>query len=319
MIVGDEESDENHAIQIGLIMNSDRPSAFTLDQFVVFVTVVDQSGFAAAARHLGRAQSAITYAIKGLEEETGIPLFDRSAYRPALTEAGQTLLPRARRLVADLADYSRQARSITAGVEARLSVVSDVFAPVPVVAKALAEVHREYPSVNVKFVVDTPPAAIQLLRSGQAQVGVLSAQPPFGAELHAVQWTTHDLVPVAAPSHPLTTMRSIAPADLHGHMQLVWTAANAPANSPEAGVHALDRWYVTDLATKRALLLAGVGWGSLPDHLVTDDLSAGRLARLDLQAWDGSDRMPRYATVVAWRRDSSLGPAARHLIAALQA
>ena len=216
-------------------MISDSVSTFTLDQFVVFVTVVDRNGFAAAARHLGRAQSAITYAIKGLEKETGTPLFDRSAYRPVLTEAGQTLLPRARRLVADLADYCRQAQSFTAGVEARLSVVSDIFAPVPLVAKALAEVHHEFPSVNVRFVVGAPPAAIESLRNGQAQVGVLSAQAPFGVELHTAQWTTHDLVAVAAPSHPLTAMRSIAPADLHGHMQIVWTAADAPPNSPEAG------------------------------------------------------------------------------------
>lgn len=291
---------------------------FTLDQFAVFVSVVDHHGFAAAARHLGRAQSAITYAIKGLEHQTGVRLFDRSGYRPSLTDAGRALLPRARRLLADLADYRQQAMNFSAGVEAGLAVVADLFVPVPLVVAALAQVHRDYPSVSVKLIVDAPRVATELLKSGEAQIGVLSAQQPFGAELQTVRWTEHDLVAVASPLHPLAAIDSIAPADLHGHMQLVWIPSQASAERPVAGVHALDRWYVTDLTTKRTLLLAGLGWGSLPDHLVDDDLAAGRLVRLNLQSWEGSDRMPRYATVAAWRRDSSLGPAATRLTEALR-
>lgn len=299
-------------------MKLDTEADFTLDQFAVFVAVVDQHGFAAASRHLGRAQSAITYAVKGLEEATGVQLFDRSSYRPSLTDAGRALLPRARRLVADLADYSRQARSFSAGVEAGLVVVADLFVPVPMVVAALAGVYRDYPSVSVKLIVEAPRAAADLLRSGQAQVGALSAQQPFGAELHTVRWTEHDLVAVAAPSHPLAAFDSIAPGDLHGHMQLVWIPTQGSADRPAAGVHALDRWYITDLTTKRSLLLAGLGWGSMPDHLVHDDLAAGRLVELTLQSWEGSDRMPHYATVAAWRRDFSLGPAATKLIEMLQ-
>jgi DNA-binding transcriptional LysR family regulator len=299
-------------------MKIDRDGSFTLDQFLVFVTVVDQNGFAAASRHLGRAQSAITYAIQGLEEETGVQLFDRSTYRPSLTDAGRALLPRARRLLADLADYRQQAKNFSAGIEAGLIVITDVFAPVPLLVKALAEVHREYPSVSVKLVVDAPRAAVELLKNGQAQVGALSVREALGAELQTVVWTEHDLVAVASPSHPLASLDSIAPADLHGHMQLVWVPAQSTEDRPEFGVHALDRWYVTDLATKRTLLLAGLGWGSMPDHMVADDLATGLLVKLNLKGWEGSDRMPHFTTVAAWRRDFSPGPAARKLIETLR-
>ena len=137
-------------------MKTDIEANFTLDQFTVFVSVVDQHGFAAAARHLGRAQSAITYAIKGLEQETGVQLFDRSGYRPSLIDAGRALLPRDRRLLADLADYRQQAKSFSAGVEAGLAVVVDLFVPVPLVVAALGQVQRDYPSVRVKLIVDAP-------------------------------------------------------------------------------------------------------------------------------------------------------------------
>ncbi len=65
----------------------------TLDQFAVFVTVVEEGSFSAAARKLNRAQSAITYTVQALEAQTGTDLFDRSAYRPTLTPAGRALVP----------------------------------------------------------------------------------------------------------------------------------------------------------------------------------------------------------------------------------
>ena len=62
--------------------------SYTLDQLLVFVTVADSGGFAAAARELGRAQSAVTYAIRALEQESGLLLFDRTGYRAALLSLG---------------------------------------------------------------------------------------------------------------------------------------------------------------------------------------------------------------------------------------
>jgi DNA-binding transcriptional LysR family regulator len=53
--------------------------AFALDQFLVFSTVADRGSFARAAKRLGCAQSAVTYAIGRLEAEVGAPLFDRGA------------------------------------------------------------------------------------------------------------------------------------------------------------------------------------------------------------------------------------------------
>lgn len=293
--------------------------SFSLDQFAVFVAVVDHGGFAAAARKLDRAQSAITYAIKGLEEQSGLRLFDRSGYRPALTDAGLALLPRARRLLADVDDFRRQANSISAGLEAGLTLVADAFVPMPPVAAALAKLRREYPQVHVRYVIEAIEPALQMVRNGQADLGALTETGGFGTDMTSVLWAEHELAAVAAPSHPLARMAMpIASDELRGHMQLVWTPASASVDSRDRGVHALDRWHVTDLHAKRDMLLAGVGWGSMPAHLVAEDLATGRLVQLDLQGWEGRDRMPRYTTAIAWRSSAVLGPAARFLVEALR-
>ena len=63
-----------------------RPGVPSLDQLAVFLTVVETGSFAAAGRRLGRATSAVSYAIANLEQQLGVQLFDRDqARRPALT------------------------------------------------------------------------------------------------------------------------------------------------------------------------------------------------------------------------------------------
>ncbi|MDE6456326.1 MAG: LysR family transcriptional regulator, partial [Dysosmobacter sp.] len=65
-----------------------------------FQTVVDQGSYGKAAERLGCAQSTITVQIQQLEEELGVPLFERVGRRMALTEAGERMLPQARELLA---------------------------------------------------------------------------------------------------------------------------------------------------------------------------------------------------------------------------
>ncbi|MBT0569573.1 LysR family transcriptional regulator [Curvibacter sp. CHRR-16] len=293
---------------------------FSLDQFVVFITVVDEGGFAAAARRLNRAQSAITYAIKGLEEQCGLVLFDRSAYRPTLTDAGRALLPRVRRVLLDVEAVGQHAGSISAGLEANLTLVVNNFVPLPPAAKALAQLHQRYPLVRVRLVVAASfDDSLAMIQSGQAELGLIPQVNAFSSEMESVHWLECQLVAVAAPTHPLVQLPApIELESLRGYMQLVWMAANATARSQDYGVHSLDAWHVTDLNAKRDLLLAGTGWGSMPIHMVADDIAAGRLVQLSLNGWEGRDRMPDFPAVVAWRKNALQGPAFRLLRDALR-
>ncbi|WP_295766226.1 LysR family transcriptional regulator [uncultured Oscillibacter sp.] len=64
-----------------------------------FQAVVDQGSYQRAAERLGYAQSTITVQIQQLEEELGVPLFERLGRRMVLTEAGERILPQARELL----------------------------------------------------------------------------------------------------------------------------------------------------------------------------------------------------------------------------
>jgi DNA-binding transcriptional LysR family regulator len=294
--------------------------AYTLDQLLVFVTVSDTGGFSAAARQLNRAQSAVTYAIRALEEESGLLLFDRSGYRAALTDAGRALLPRARQLIADAEDFQRQAQGFAKGLEAGLTIVVEQFAPVGALGQALTRLHEAHASVRVRVVVDSRSRALDLLNSGQVQLALLAeGASAVGSEFESVTWSKHELIAVASPAHPLARANGLITAEeLRPHLQLVWTPLAAALDSHDAGVHATDRWYVTDIQAKRELLCAGVGWGSLPDHVAASDITSGRLVPLKLESWEGADHMPRYSTILVRSKSKVVGPAGRLLFEALR-
>ena len=83
----------------------------TLDQMRVLVAVADAGSFSAAARKLGRVQSAVSQAIQTLETTLRLNLFDRSGKTPRLTDAGKALVGDARALI--VAAQAIRARSAT--------------------------------------------------------------------------------------------------------------------------------------------------------------------------------------------------------------
>ena len=292
--------------------------ALSLDQFRVFAVVVETGSFSAAARKLNRAQSAITYTVQKLEEQVGADLFDRSGYRPVLSEAGRALLPRVRRILEEVNGFTLQARGIAGGLEPELSLVVDSMFPMSALTEALAGFQAQFPSVQTRLHVETLGAAVQALLDGAVDLGLVTEFASGFPELERTAVGEIELVPVAAPGHPLALAEGVLEPDaLRDHNQLVLTDRSALTAGKDYGVAALRTWRIADLGAKHAMLLAGLGWGSMPLHMVRDDLDAGRLVSLRLSSWDRSDRMPRLPTVVAHRRDHALGPAGRWLLARL--
>ena len=300
-----------------------RPN-LTLDQLHVFVTVEQEGSFSAAARALGRAQSAVTYAIQELESDMRITLFDRSGYRPLLNEAGRTLLPRARRVLREAASLQAQADGIAGGLEPSLSLVVDAMFPTPLLTSALLEFQAAFPSVKTRLHGESLGAAADMVVGGEADVGLVNGFFAPGDLLEGRRAALIDLAPVCAPSHPLAVRQQqdpgpISSEELQDQLQLVLSDRSPRTQGQEHGVTADTTWRLADLGAKHAMLLAGLGWGSLPRHLAAEDLAAGRLVELRLERWDGTGRLPQLEMLVTQRSDRTLGPAGRWLFDRLSA
>lgn len=256
-------------------MNIERLS---LDQLRVFVQVADSGSFLAAARQLTRAQSAISYAVAALEEQLGVQLFDRSGYRPRLTDAGVALLADTRQVLDHVDSLQVRANSYARGQELEVALAVDVFFPTDCLVDLLQRFRDAFPAVTVRLEVEALGAVAERVLDGRAMLGILGTLPTTPPNLLRISLPSVRLVAVVAPHHPLAQVKGrISEKQLQQQTQLVLSDRSELTARQDFSVHSRLTWRMSDLATKHALLRGGMGWGNMPLHVVRDDLAAGRL------------------------------------------
>ncbi len=286
----------------------------TLDQVRIFLAVAEEGSFNAAAGKLGRGISAVSYGIAALEGQLGVKLFDREgSRRPVLTDAGRALLADARAIADEADGMVARARGIRRGLETEVALAVDVMMPSHAVAAVLRDFQHTFPTVDLRLHVEALGAIAALVLDGRADLGVAGPSLLDLPEIEHRALGQVELVPVAAPGHPLAQQAAIGPGDTRKHLQLVLTDRSPLTAGREFSVLSPRTWRLADLGAKHALLLEGIGWGNMPRHMVEADLGAGRLVALCLP------EAPRleYGLHALWRKDSRPGVATTWLLTAL--
>lgn len=287
----------------------------TIDQLRIFLAVVDEGSFNGAARRLGRAISVVSYAISNLEALLGVTLLEREgSRRPVLTTAGRAVLATARAVAADVDALVATVRGLNTGLEAELNLAVDVMYPTDAIARILRHFQQIFPTVDLRLHVEALGAIAGLVLDGRADLGV--AGPVMGDHpaLDRLAVGQVELVPVAAPTHPLARMEPIPPGAARRYLQLVLTDRSPLTEGQDFSVLGARTWRLADLGAKHALLLEGIGWGNMPHPLVAEDLARGRLVVLPLGEAPGLS----YSFCAVWRRDHTPGPAQAWVLDALR-
>lgn len=287
----------------------------SIDHLRIFLAVVDEGSFGGAAKRLSRAISAISYGVSQLEAQLAVRLFEREgSRRPELTQAGRALLPAARTVAGDMDALLAKARDHHQGLEAELSLVIDVMYPPAVLAALLREFTMAFPTVDLRLHIEALGGVAAMLLDGRADLGVGGPVMSDFPELERSVIGAVELIPVAAPGHPLARMRSIPAGVSRQHLQLVLSDRSPLTQGRDFSVTAARTWRLADLGAKHALLLEGIGWGNMPQTMVAADLAEGRLVQLVVPEDPGT----RYTFAALWRRDCPPGPARQWLRSALQ-
>ncbi|MBT2133654.1 LysR family transcriptional regulator [Croceibacterium sp. LX-88] len=278
----------------------------TVDQLRIFLAVAEQGSFNQAARKLGRALSVISYGIAALELHLGVKLFDREgSRRPKLTDPGRALLADARSVIDEVDGLMARARSVRQGLETELSLAVDVMVPSTTVAAILRDFQVIFPSVDLRLHVEALGAVAALVLDRRADLAVAGPDILDLPELQRRSVGSVSLIPVASPAHPLAQLQEIAPGEAKRHLQLVLTDRSSLTEGKEFSVISPRTWRLADLGAKHALLLEGIGWGNMPLHVVAEEISQGRLVKLELP----ENPPVAYLLHALWRRDTRPGPA----------
>ena len=287
----------------------------TLDQLRIFLAVNDEGSFNAAARKLGRAVSVISYGVGALEEQLGVRLFEREgSRRPVTTDAGRALLSTARSVIDETDSLIAQVRSINAGVETEVALALDVMVPFDIVSAVLEQFRQAFPLVDLRLHVEALGAVAALVFDRTADLAIAGPDVLDLVELDRKEMGCVELIPVAAPGHPLAQMKLIKSGQASRYIQLVLSDRSNYTEGKDFSVLSPRSWRLADLGAKRELLLAGSGWGYMPRHAVELDIATERLMLLNLPEGVSVD----YRLHALWRKDRLPGPATTWLLEAME-
>ena len=250
----------------------------------VFVAVVENAGFGAAAAALNVAQPSVSAHIRALENQVGALLFDRMpGQAPKLTEAGRTLYTYAH----DMLERARSVATQLGQSTNRLCYGAQRSIATSLLRRPLEAFSAQYPDVELIARTGTFEDVHALFTSGAVDlVFVLSP-----GEVPGIQTTPlgrYRLAFIAAPDHPLAGKTNISAATLARHpfvsaYRTSYFGRTLATLLQEAGVPPLTvRSQADEWSVLREMILAGLGLCLSLRRSVQNDLAAGTLVELDV-------------------------------------
>jgi DNA-binding transcriptional LysR family regulator len=276
------------------------PDALITPELLLLVDAIARHGsFAKAAREMGKVPSAVTYAIRGLEDRLDVLLFDRSGHRAVLTPAGQALLDDGRLLLQSLEDLTRRVRRIATGWEPDLRIAVNGVLPWPPLYDLIEEFQELRSGTKLRFSSEVLSGSWDALTAGRADLligGDATLAPPgrFTSQpLGEVR-----LVFCVAPHHPLAGIEHpLTPEEIGAHCAVV--VADTSRALPPLTRGLLDMQERVVMPTMQAKIdaqIRGIGCGYLPRLLAMPYLGQGLLVEKATRDGELCERQ-----VYAWR------------------
>lgn len=287
---------------------------YSIDQLKFLVCAVDKGSFSAAARHLGRAQSAISQGIANLEIDMGLQLFDRSTRKPHLTVEGQRLLEYARAALQQMDELEAAAQSVRRGEEAVLRIALDDSLFLPAFGAICARFAEQFPNTELDLRAMAAPDVNRAVLSGSVDLGLSYSEVDMDSRLNLCFIGNLPFVVVCATNYPLSDLSSIATRDLLSSRQLLLKGSSGMVEKHWPQLSAQVLWSSSFFGL-REMALAGLGWTYLPLHMVEDLVADRRLHQLKVD-FDHRPWSPPVELVLP--KSMQIGPALEWLHEALK-
>ncbi|MGV8399289.1 LysR family transcriptional regulator [Pseudomonas aeruginosa] len=174
-----------------------------------------------AAEQLGITQPSLTKAVRRVESQLGVMLFERTSTGMRLTQAGDLFLSRARRLTRDYDDALAEMRNISSGEQGGVRLGYSPSLPDALVVASCRRLLRERPAARLRMRRRLASELLELLRSGEIDVAVMPISATANEEFDAQTLYEDSLAVVADSQHPLISRKQVHLSDLEGEQWLL--------------------------------------------------------------------------------------------------
>ncbi|HEX3744451.1 MAG TPA: LysR family transcriptional regulator [Bryobacteraceae bacterium] len=259
-----------------------------LNILAAFFAIAEERSFTKAAKRLGVSPSAMSHAIRGLEESVGVRLLSRTTRSVAPTEAGEQLLARLRPALTDVQEALRQISRLRDKPTGRVRLLVPRLAGTMVLGPKMAKFTRDYPDVVLDVTADD--SRLDIVAGG------------FDAGIHFGEYIQKDMIAVrvskdhraaivGAPEYFDSHPRPKTPHDLLQHRCINFRHGSAglyrwefDKGKKSLSVAVNGPLIVDDVEILIRAAMDGIGLAFVSDERVASQLASGELIRV-LEDW----------------------------------
>lgn len=248
----------------------------TENQLVILDSIVRTGSFKQASIELSKSQSSLSVAIKNLEEELGFLIFDRSDYRPSITEKGSIFYTRSLKLIEQYATLYKFGKDLGQIEKPLIKISIDCVIPFINVLNILNTFQSSSPNTKLQIRTDAIDGGLDQLNDDSVEMAII---PNIGipSYIHKEKITTINFRPCISPQ---------AFKRLNGDFEklpriVINSSAQQPLRQTNLIQEETEIWQVNDHNYKSLLIKNGLGWGNLPIQMFNEDIENGKLIILD--------------------------------------
>ncbi|MFT4002719.1 MAG: LysR family transcriptional regulator [Rhizobium sp.] len=289
--------------------------AFTLRQLQYFVAVAEQGSVTRAAQNLSISQSSVTEALKELESDLGVELFERHPRGLSITHNGHQFLRHATKILATVSDARTSFSGKRNEAAGTLNIGVTSLVAGYVLSDLLARYRRSCPGVEVSAIEDNGGYLEHLLVGGELDVAVMvisNLRDRMALQAEILETSPYRLwLPMG---HPLVSADIISVADISREPLIMLTIDEIEENTGKLltalGARPHVAFRTRSVEAVRSLVATGAGVALLPDLVYRPwSLEGDRIESRDV-----SGSLPVVQVGMVWRKGSSLPQAARDFV-----
>ena len=279
----------------------------------IFIEVAELGSFTRAGERLGYSQPTVSFQIRHLEQELGVPLFDRIGHTVSLTDAGREALDYAQRicnLSREMAGGHFRSRPVSGVI--RMGMADSLCHPL--IVRGFAEFRRQYPGIDLHIYDAGTGELFRMLDHNEVDLICTMDSRVFDTSYITAQEEAVATHFVAAASNPLAVQKQASLKELLKQPFLLTEKGMSYRRLMDEQLAARSLEVGPVLETARAdliceLVTQDMGISFLPDYVTEADVRAGRLVRLavpevDVTVWKQ----------LLYRRDKWLSPQMKAMI-----
>jgi len=269
-------------------MNSIHNMSSDLDlrQLRAFVTLMQQGGFSAAARQLGVTQSAVSHAMKLLQEELGCSLYYKVGHKVVKTRQGEALYQRAEKILHDIGQIRPLLESLDTQDRGTVRIGCTTSASQFILPGVLREFKECFPAYAISVHPGDTPGLLNLLEANAVDL-VIGLNPGENPNLDFKTIFSDELAFLVNPMHPWASLKRAPTNGLADQTYILYPTGSVTFGLVEEyflrqGVHLRSMIELASMEAIKELVKLGVGIGVVAPWVAAAEMMAGSIRAIPL-------------------------------------